>query len=239
MKKGDVLLVSFTGKELTNNTIFETTDEKVAKENGLYKEGSVFRPVPVVLGTQELFPLMENELEKMNEGEERTVVLESKDAFGERRKDLVAVMPLQEFKKRNINPFAGLIVDLDGRYGKVQSVSGGRVRVDMNSDLAGKKVEYRIKIEKHLKDPKEAADALAQKFFGFGGKKVNASLGGQELEVSLPPGMPQQAQALKEAFVKLVTENVKEITKVRFVEEFEGKAKIQAENNNSGEKKGD
>ena len=38
MKEKAVILVEFTGKEKTSGKIFDTTNEKIAKENGIYKE---------------------------------------------------------------------------------------------------------------------------------------------------------------------------------------------------------
>ncbi len=220
MKKGDIVLVSFTGKDMLNNKVFDTTDEKTAKENGLFRENGIFKPIPVLIGNGELIAGLEEELEKMSEGEQRTITVEPGRAFGERKKELVVVVPLQEFRKRQVNPFPGLIVEINNSYGRVQTVSGGRVRVDMNSDLAGKTVEYSLKVEKLLKEPKEKAEVLADKFFPFKGKKVSIKLSGEELEVGMPSNLPKEVQVLKDAYASAVTESVKEIKKVKFVEEF-------------------
>jgi len=165
MDKGGIAVVSFTGRETESGRVFDTTDEKTARESGIYRENAIFRPVPIILGKGELIKGLEEELEKMREGEHKTVKLQAEKAFGPRRKELVVVVPLQEFKNRNVQPFPGLVVELNDRYGRVQSVSGGRVRVDLNSDLAGKEVEYDIKVEKELKTGKEQVQALTEKFF--------------------------------------------------------------------------
>ncbi len=222
MKKGDILLVNFTGKETQDNKVFDSTSEKIAKDNGFFHEGHVYAPMTVVVGSGELITGLEEELEKMHVGEQRIVVIEPKKAFGERRKDLVFVVPLQEFRNRQIQPFPGLVVDLNGRYGKVQTVSGGRVRVDLNSDLAGKTVEYSITIERQLTDPKEQSLVLAEKFFPFK-EKPTIKLNGEELEVNLPSNLPKNVQILKDAYSKFLTEHVKEVKKVKFIEEVKEK----------------
>lgn len=223
MKKGDIVLVEFTGIDTTNNRVFDTTDEKTAKANNLYRENGIYKPIPIVIGSGELIRGLEEELEKMSEGEEKKVTIPAEKAFGQRRKELVFVVSIQEFKKRQINPFPGLVVQLNNGYGKVQSVSGGRVRIDMNSDLAGKTVEYQVKVASVLKNPKEKADALVKKFFPLKDKKVEAKLTGEELEVALPIGLPADFQIIKDAFAEFVTMHVPEIKKVKFVEEFEAK----------------
>ncbi|MEK7540273.1 MAG: hypothetical protein AAB558_03430 [Patescibacteria group bacterium] len=103
------------------------------------------------------------------------------------------------------------------------------MRIDMNSDLAGKTVEYHIKIAGVLKSPLEKAEALAKKFFPLKDKKIGVKLSGDELEVNLPSGLPKEFQIIKDAFAEFVTTHVPEIKKVKFVEEFEAKKEAQKE----------
>src|SRR3989344_6758746 len=165
MENGDMVLVSYTGKDMATGKIFETTDVEKAKESGFWRENAVFAPVPVIIGNNDLLKALEEELLKMKEGESKTVRLGPDKAFGQRRKELSGVIPMQEFRKRQINPARGMIIDVNGRYGRVQSISGGRIRVDFNSDLAGKEVEYELKVEKLMKTNTEKVEALAEKFF--------------------------------------------------------------------------
>lgn len=221
MEKGDMLIVSFTGKEVATGKVFETTDVEKAKEAGFWRENAVFAPVPVIIGNNDLLKSLEDELLNMKEGEKKVVRLSPEKAFGERRKELAGVIPLQQFRSRQINPVRGMVIDVNGRYGRVQSVSGGRVRVDFNSDLAGKEVEYELRIEKMLKSAQEKVDALAEKFFPIKGKKAKTIVNGSELEVTLPSGLPPEIQQVKQLFIATVTKNIKGIEKVKFVEEFE------------------
>ena len=191
MENGDMVLVSYTGKDMATGKIFETTDVEKAKESGFWRENAVFAPVPVIIGNNDLLKALEEELLKMKEGESKTVRLGPDKAFGQRRKELSGVIPMQEFRKRQINPARGMIIDVNGRYGRVQSISGGRIRVDFNSDLAGK------------------------------GKKAKTKITGNELEVTLPSGLPPEIQQVKQLFNAMITKNIKGIEKVRFVEEFE------------------
>ena len=221
MEKGDIVIVGYTGRETSTGRIFETTDTETAKEAGFWRENAVFAPVPVIIGNNDLIKALEEMLLDMKEGEQRTVKLAPEKAFGMRRKELSGVIPLQQFKSRQINPARGMVIDVNGRYGRVQSISGGRVRVDFNSDLAGKEVEYQIKVERLLKTNAEKVEALAEKFFPIKGKKAKTKISGNELEVTLPAGLPGEIQPIKQMFIAIVTKNVKGIEKVRFVEEFE------------------
>jgi FKBP-type peptidyl-prolyl cis-trans isomerase 2 len=95
MQKGDIVLVSFTGKESGSKMVFDTTDEKIAKQIGIFRENHVFKPIPIVIGNGELILGLEEGLLQMKEGEEKKLEIPHQKAFGERRKELVAVVPLQ------------------------------------------------------------------------------------------------------------------------------------------------
>jgi len=125
------------------------------------------------------------------------------------------------FKKEKMQPFPGLVVEINGRQGKIQSVNGGRVRIDFNHPLAGKDLEYELKIVREITEPKEQAEALYKKYFYMvpdAEKKLKLKQG--EIEVSLSPRWSTNLAPLKEIFSSLVTKHVKGFSKVKFVEEF-------------------
>ena len=64
-----------------------------------------------------------------------------------------------EFKKQGMKPEVGMAITSDGTTGIIRSVSGGRVRVDFNHELAGKNLEYDIKVIKVIDDDVEKSKA--------------------------------------------------------------------------------
>ena len=167
LAKKRMLKVSFTGRELLEGKVFDTTSESVAKANGSFDPKRKYLPLAIILGEKELLPLVEAELEKMKEGEEKKIILSPRDAFGERNADAVRVVPMKVFIDQKINPIPGLVISTGEMYGRVQSVGGGRVRVDFNHPLAGRDIEYLIKIEKEVTDKNELANELYDKYYGL------------------------------------------------------------------------
>ncbi len=220
MKEKSVVLVEFTGTEAGSGRVFDTTSEQTAKGAGFYREDGVYGPLPAIVGHGGLLPGLESALMLMSEGESKKLRLSAKEAFGERRKELVFIVPLQEFRKRGIQPVPGLVVDLNGSYGRVQTVSGGRVRVDMNNDLAGKEVDYELKVVREVKDPKEKAQLLAEKYFPLK-RKAETRIEGDALKVKLPKEIAQKLGPLAAPFTKTVKEVMPEIRSVEIVESFE------------------
>jgi len=223
MKEKTMVLVEFTGREVNTGRVFDTTSEKTAKEAQLYRENAIFKPIPVVIGNGDLLKGLDDALKEMKEKETKTIKLSPQEAFGERKPELIVVVPLQEFRNRKIQPVPGLVVDLNGQYGKVQTVSGGRVRVDFNNDLAGKEVEYEITINREVKDVNEKVALMTEKFFPLKKEKAIPKLEKDVLKLKLPKELAQQIAPLIEPFSKVIKETIPEIKKVEIVESFETK----------------
>ena len=226
MKEKNMVMLEFTGKEVSSGRIFDTTSEATAKQNGLYREGGVFRAIPVIVGNGDVLSGLDEALKEMREGETKKVRLSPEKAFGNRKSNLIVVVPLQEFRTRKIQPVPGLIVDLNGNYGRVQTISGGRVRVDLNNDLAGKEVEYEIKITKEITDLKEKADLLTQKFFPLRNEKVQTKIENDVLKLKFPSKeIAKQLTPLIVPFTQSMKQALPEIKSVEMDDSFEEKPK--------------
>ena len=162
LKKGDFIRVSFTGKLKETGEIFDTTNEEVAKKAGLYEPKLIFRSRPVVIGARHVIPGIDTALESFEIGEEKIIKIAPEDAFGKRDPSKVKLVPLKEFKKQNVNPLPGMRLEFEDGVGRVQSVNGGRVRVDMNHGLAGKALEYTVKVEEKINKNEEKLRQLIE-----------------------------------------------------------------------------
>lgn len=221
MNKGDILSISYTAKVLDTGRVFNTTDMGTAKQAGIYNENTRYGDLPIVVGSDELLKGIDNALLEMKVGEERVLQLKPAEAFGERRTELVRVLPLQEFKKRGMAPFPGLVIDANGLYGRVQSVSGGRVRVDFNPEYAGKIVEYKVKVVKKLEKAEEQLQALAEKYLPMKNAKVETKFANGVAEIKLPANAVADVAELKQALAKQLQAAVQGVKEVRFVESFQ------------------
>ncbi len=223
LKVGTIIELDYTAKEASKGETIDTTVEEVAVKEGIFNKEKKYAPVLVIVGEKELPEPVEKALEEMGKGDEKTIKLAPEHAFGNRNQALVAVVPLKEFRQRKINPVPGLMVDLNGRLGKVQSVSGGRVRVDFNHPLAGKEIEYKIKVKKVLEKAEEQLEALFEKYFpGMPEKDRIITEKSGIVEIKLKGIHNPQSKRL---FAEKATNHIKGIEKVRFIEEFEKQEK--------------
>ncbi len=186
MKKGDFVKVSYTGR--VDGELIETTDEKTAKKEDAYDEKRQYEPAVVIVGEGMVLPGLDKGLEKLKVGEKKKLELEAKDAFGERSFKLIKLVPMRDFKKQNVSPFPGMVLQIEGRPAKIQSVSSGRVRVDFNHPLAGKEVEYELKVEAQAKTERDKIGFLLERDFRDDSLefKTSGKKGEKKLIVKIP-----------------------------------------------------
>ena len=226
MEHGAVIEINYSAK-VVDGEVFDTTIKEVAEKAGILEENMRYAPNAIVVGAEELFEQVNNALKEMKVGEKRKVLIDTEDAYGFRDPKLIAVVPFREFKKQKIQPFPGLVIDLNDRRGKVQSVSGGRVRVDFNHPLAGKDIEYDLKVEKEIKDLKEKVEVLFEKYFGplpADDREIEVDVKEQEVTVSLNDKYGQALEPLKKMFSDLLTKHIVGVKKVKYVSKKEKKA---------------
>ncbi len=148
VKEGDFLKLEYTAATKDDGKIFDTTDEKTAREAGVFDERVRYGPIIMPAGRHQVITGLDEELLKAKKGDSKRVELKPDKAFGTRSNEDVRLVPLAKFQEQKVQPFVGMPVELDGRRARVQSVSGGRVRVDFNHPLAGKTLVFKITLRK-------------------------------------------------------------------------------------------
>ena len=221
MKEGSIIEIDYTGKAVLTGNVFESTNEKKAIAAGIFSKENQYKPMVVVVGEGHVLQGLETALKEMKKGEEKKFLVKPEEGWGERKAGNIAVVPLKEFKKEKMQPFPGLVVEINGRQGKIQSVNGGRVRIDFNHPLAGKELEYELKIVREITAPKEQIEALYKKYFYMvADEEKKLKIGQADVEVTLSPRWSANLGQLKKSFSNLITKHVKGFSKVKFVEEF-------------------
>ncbi len=174
IKKHDFVEIEYTGKLKDENIIFDTTDEKVAKENKLH--GHDYGPIIICVGEEQLLKGLDKNLEGKETGKEYDFDIKPEDAFGKKNAKLIQLIPTNKFKQQKIQPMPGMQLNIDGVVGTVKTVSGGRTLVDFNHPLAGKELSYKIKINKKITDDKEKLSGYLKLSLGAKDFKVEISL---------------------------------------------------------------
>ena len=135
VKKGSKIKVEYTGK-LDDGSVFDTSEGK--------------EPLEFEVGAGQVIPGFEKQVEGMKEGEEKDVKIKAADAYGERNEQMIQPVPKdkvdvgQEVKE-------GMVLGVQAPNGqkvpvKVTKVDDENVYLDMNHPLAGKDLNFKIKV---------------------------------------------------------------------------------------------
>lgn len=158
VKKGDFIELDFIGK--CDGEIFDTTNSQLAKKLGYKKE---VKPIKIIVGERMVIEGLDKAIEGKEINKEYKIKINAKEAFGERKKELIKVVPLHAFNDKNLVK-EGNILLVDNILVKIIKVGSGRVLIDMNHPLAGKQVEYEFKILRKIEDNEEKIKAIMEYF---------------------------------------------------------------------------
>jgi len=136
IKIGDKVKVEYVGT-LDDGTVFDSTE----------RHGE---PLEFEVGAGQVLKGFEDAIIGMEKGEEKEIRLEPKDAYGEHKDELVQVIAKEQIPSIEC-PEIGmmLIVDLPSGLqlpAMITDVAEDTITIDFNHPLAGKALNFRIKI---------------------------------------------------------------------------------------------
>lgn len=166
LEKGDLVLIDYVGR--ADGEIFDLSNEEKAKENDVYDERREYKPIPVLIGEEYVIEGLEEEIQDMDIGEEREVEVPAEKAYGERDPDNMETFPEREFEKQDVSVNVGERIMVGRRQGRVVSKGSGRVRIDFNHPLAGKDLDYWVKVQEKVEDDQEKAEYIFNYRLGHG-----------------------------------------------------------------------
>ncbi|ALU11471.1 peptidylprolyl isomerase [Ignicoccus islandicus DSM 13165] len=227
-QKGDVVVLDYVLKLKDTGEVIDTTLEEVAKESGIYKEGTKYEPFVVVLGEGRLIQGIEEAVEGMEKGQEKEVEIPPEKAFGPRDPSKIRRYTVNEFRKAGIrNVYPGMVVEIGNNVGVVKAVSGGRVIVDFNHPYAGKTLVAKIILKDIIKDEKEKIKALVKRRM----KDAEVEISDGKVVIKVPEKY-LLAEGLQLAKLSIVNDlfrytNVKEVAFIEEIKKREEKAETQ------------
>lgn len=155
--------------------LLDSTHEEVAQAAGASApSGRSWGPRPHQIGG-EFFPRgIETALVGLKFGEEIEREFAPGDAFGERDPNLIELFSmheierLPEMRRKDAHLDLGTVLTINGRRGRVTTLTAARVRVDFNPPFAGRKVRGKFKVVDKIADPAEQARAIVELQYGHG-----------------------------------------------------------------------
>jgi len=157
-QSGDVVKLAYTARTVDEGQLVDTTDEEVAADEGIDTDQQDWGPRTIVLGEGHIFPDVEQDIFGKEVGDEGTVTVSAEDAFGEYDEEQVRTVTKDKIDEDDRYP--GAQVQIDGDQGRLETIIGGRARVDFNHPLAGEAVEYEYEVVAEVTDREEKAQGI-------------------------------------------------------------------------------
>lgn len=138
IQKGNRVRVDYEGR-LDDGTIFDTS-----------MHGDHSHPIEFEVGTGQVIPGFDQAVIGMKKDEEKSFVVKAKDAYGMHNLELIQEIPRSSLPQDQEIKLGMIIMagTPDGRQFpvKISGVSKDKVKIDLNHPLAGKDLNFKIKI---------------------------------------------------------------------------------------------
>lgn len=219
MNEGDFVSIDYIGRVKGTGEVFDLTMEDVAKKEKIFNNKVHYGPVTVIVGGNFIIKGLDEGLKGMKVNEKKKVDVSAKSAFGDRRNEMITLVPLSVFKQQKIDPEPGSYVNINNVNGRVVSIDGGRVKVDFNHPLAGKDLEYEVEIKSVVTDVSDKLKAIVSYFTGIEKELPEVKISGKEAEVSMkkPVDLPS---SVKKLIADTALKWIKDLDKVKFVDTY-------------------
>ena len=211
MKKGDFVELEYTGKVKEMNIVFDTTNEKEAKESNIHDARASYGPVIICIGQGHVIKGLDEEIEGKELGKEYHIELSPEQGFGKKNAKLIQLVATSKFIKQKINPMPGLQVNIDNMMGMIRTVSGGRTLVDFNHPLAGKELIYDFKINKIVKDDEEKLKALLKLQLNLKDIEAEVKEGNATISLNIKQNLPKPIEEKLTEHIKEIIPSIKKI----------------------------
>ena len=136
VENGKTVTVHYTGT-LDDGSVFDSSEGK--------------DPLKFVVGEGKVIKGFDDAVKEMNVGEEKDIHIPCKEAYGEQKADLIKKVPSEQLPKEQ-KPEVGMVLGVGLPNGqqipaRIVEVADSEVTIDLNHPLAGKDLNFKLKVE--------------------------------------------------------------------------------------------
>ncbi len=137
VKKGDKVKVDYTGT-LDDGTVFDSSTHDGHSH-----------PLEFEVGSGQIIKGFDEAVIGMEPGDEKDIHIDAKDAYGDPNSELIQKVPREQLPKEDLKKGMMLAMNMpNGQQlpGTIKEVSEKEVTIDFNHPLAGKALNFKIKL---------------------------------------------------------------------------------------------
>lgn len=198
VNKNEFVEIKFTGNVL-DGEIFDTNIKEDAEKINLKIDE---KPMIICIGQEMILPSLDKDIEGKELGKKYSITLSPEKAFGNRRKELIRLVPKNIFDSQKVDVRSGMTLALDNNLVKIISVSGGRVLVDFNNPLSGKTVVYNYQIKERITDINKKVNSILD--FFMRGQKIDYEIKDKKISVKSKLPLKPMLDELNKRFKEIL-----------------------------------
>ena len=146
-KKGDKVAVDYLGT-LEDGTVFDTSIKEEAEKAKMPARPS-YEPLEFTVGAGQMIKGFDEGVVGMGVGEEKTITIPPAEAYGEYQEGALTQVPVSQLTQAGIKPQVGMKLGMpDGRVATIKEVNKDYALIDLNHELAGKTLVFKIIMRK-------------------------------------------------------------------------------------------
>jgi len=159
LQDGDFVELDYTLRTTDDDEVIDTTHESVAEEAGIAdEENRDFTPRTIIIGDGHVFESVDDSLRGSEVGDGDSVIITPEEGFGEYDPEEVRTVSAEKIPEDDRYP--GATVQIDRQQGHIETIIGGRARVNFNHPLAGEELEYDYEIASIVDDREQQAEGI-------------------------------------------------------------------------------
>ena len=159
LQDGDFVELDYTLRTTDDDEVIDTTHESVAEEAGIAdEENRDFTPRTIIVGDGHVFESVDESLRGSEVGDSDSVTVSPEEGFGDYDPEEVQTVSADKIPEDDRYP--GATVQIDRQQGHIETIIGGRARVNFNHPLAGEELEYDYEIASVVDDREQQAEGI-------------------------------------------------------------------------------
>ncbi len=144
--EGDTVRVHYVGRH-EDGEVFDTSQEDVAQESGVYDERRDYEPLEFTAGAGEVVEGFDEGVLGMEEGETQEIEVPPEKGYGEADDEQLVDYEREEFRAAvGEEPERGMHIHAQNSHGDVVDVTDDTVTVDFNHELAGDTLVFEVEV---------------------------------------------------------------------------------------------
>lgn len=206
IKNEDLVKVEYTA--YSGDSVIDTTDEKLARESGIFDQKKKYGAVVIKVGANQVLEGVDEALVGMENNTEKEFEIAPEKAFGQRNQSLIKLVPMRQFREAGMRPVPGQVVNIDNTPAVIRSINSGRVIVDFNHPLAGVTLKYKIKVLDSADNLEGKVKLLTEK---YSIKTPQVKVNGSDVEIDLGVNEYSADRARDASAVAVLTNELKDM----------------------------